>query len=221
MTDDKDTILAQAERNTQDTINTIKQLASQHNVAIAGSFLARTASQLYNRAFFIEPNSDETFYDKRHIFGIGGEDVYNAGKTEAPMLRYRGWNIKVIVCYDLRFPAWCRNNYRNNSPYDLMLVISSWPKARVHPWKTLLAARAIENISYVCGANRSGITPGGIDFASGLSALYDSKGGLCEPQTTPLASGNIYSYTLDKAALEHFRQKFPAWQDADTFILQM
>lgn len=211
-----------AERNTQDTISALKELATCHNLAISGSFLAHTASQLYNRAFFLEPNGDETFYDKRHLFRMGGEcDIYSGGKTFAPEIRYRGWNIKIVVCYDLRFPAWCRNHFEKNAPYDLMLVVANWPKARLHPWKTLLSARAIENLSYVCGINRSGIDPNGIDYASGSSGLYDFKGLTCTPQSIPISNGNILIYSLDHQALDHFRQKFPAWKDADQFSLKI
>ena len=98
---DKETAVKLAERNTQNTINTIQQFANKHNVAICGSFLANTASQLYNRAFFIEPNGDETFYDKRHLFRMGGEtETFNQGVTFAPVIRFRGWNIKIVICYD-------------------------------------------------------------------------------------------------------------------------
>ena len=80
------------------------------STAIAGSFLASTASQLYNRAFFLEPNDEEVFYDKRHLFTMSGEqNVYNQGITKSPVFRFRGMNIKLIVCYDLRFPVFCRN----------------------------------------------------------------------------------------------------------------
>lgn len=209
-----------AERNTQETMETLKKLSSTHNIAIAGSFLAHTASQLYNRAFFIEPGNDETFYDKRHLFRMGGESViYTGGKTMPPQVRFRGWNIKIAICYDLRFPAWCRNRFERDKPYDLLLVTANWPKARLHPWKTLLSARAIENLSYVCGVNRSGTDPQGIDYGAGSSGLYDFKGLACTPQAITVDGGKILLFTLDRQSLDHFRQKFPAWKDADQFTI--
>ncbi len=223
MTESRERAASLAERNTQETIGTLQRLAQSGNVAIAGSFLAHTASQLYNRAFFIEPNGDETFYDKRHLFRMGGErEIYNGGVTTAPVVRFRGWNIKIVVCYDLRFPAWCRNNFGKGDPYDMMLVVANWPKARLHPWQVLLAARAIENESYVCGVNRCGIDPHGVDYGTGSSGLYDFKGKLCDsPQPVAIERGTIMTYTLDRAALDRFREKFPAWKDADTFTLSL
>ena len=218
---DKETAAKLAERNTQDTINTIQQFANKHNVAICGSFLANTASQLYNRAFFIEPNGDETFYDKHHLFRMGGErEIYNPGVTLPPTIRFRGWNIKIIVCYDLRFPVWCRNKYDKNESYDLLITIANWPKVRVHPWHTLLAARAIENECYVCGANRSGIDPNGIDYASS-SVIYDYKGIECQTQEIKIPLGKIITHSLNRDALCQFKEKFPAWKDADNFTVSI
>lgn len=215
ITESREVAASLAERNTQDTINWLHDAAAAHSVAIAGSFLAHTASQLYNRAFFIEPGGDDTFYDKRHLFGMGGEDgIYNRGVTFAPTVRFRGWNIKLVVCYDLRFPAWCRNNFVKDT-YDLLAVVANWPHARQHPWHTLLAARAIENLSYVCGVNRSGIDPHGVDYSAGSSAMYDYKGLRCDPQAMAIGGGNVYMYILDRQALSRFREKFPAWKDAD------
>lgn len=221
ITESREKAASLAERNTQSTINWLQEVTAAHNVAITGSFLAHTASQLYNRAFFIEPNGDDTFYDKRHLFRMGGEtEIYNRGVTFAPVVRFRGWNIKLVVCYDLRFPAWCRNNFNKNA-YDLLAVVANWPRARQHPWHTLLAARAIENLSYVCGANRSGIDPYKVDYSSGSSALYDFKGMPCSTKPIAFGGGNVYSYALDRQALDNFREKFPAWMDADLTSLSL
>ena len=96
LTSEPDRAAELAERNTGDTMRLLHQLAQQYRVAICGSFLACTAAQLYNRAFFIEPNGEETFYDKKHLFTFGNEQlVFNAGHTQAPIIRFRGFNIKL------------------------------------------------------------------------------------------------------------------------------
>lgn len=204
-----------AERNTGDTIHYLKQLSQYYNVAIVGSFLASTASQLYNRAFFLEPNDDEHYYDKRHLFTMSGEqNVYNQGVTAAPIVRFRGMNIKFIVCYDLRFPVFCRNV---NNNYDVLLVVANWPKVRLNAWKTLLQARAIENECYVCGVNRCGTDPKGLEYAQGASLIIDFKGKIIgERGASPIIEAD-----LSPADLERFRTKFPAWRDADAFKLDI
>ena len=213
MTSDRDQALSLAERNTGDTMRLLHQLAQEHRVAICGSFLANTAAQLYNRAFFVEPNGEETFYDKRHLFAFGGEDkVYNAGHTAAPIVRFRGFNIKLVVCYDLRFPVFCRN-VKNN--YDILIVVANWPRSREYAWRQLLIARALENECYVIGTNRCGTDPQGVEYGEGSSIVVDFKGKvIAQRMTSPIITAD-----LSPALLAQFREKFPAWRDADEFTI--
>lgn len=206
-----------AEWNSGDTMRHLHHIAKHTGAAIAGSYIARTASRIYNRAFFIEPDGTETFYDKRHLFSMGGETAtFTPGNAQAPVVRYRGWNIKLAVCYDLRFPAWCRSS--SATPYDLLLVVANWPKARQSAWHTLLAARAIENESYVCGVNRRGIdSTDGIDYASDSSTIIDFKG---KPAETSRHE-HLQFASLSLEALRNFRDKFPAWKDADSFSIEL
>lgn len=118
------------------TVTRLKELASGHSIAIAGSFLCRVGDCVYNRGFIIEPSGEETYYDKRHLFSLSSEHkVFTPGEHLPPVVRFRGWNISLIVCYDLRFPVWCRNM---NQSYDMMLVPANWPSSRGYAWELSL-----------------------------------------------------------------------------------
>lgn len=210
---DKEYVRTLAERNTQESIDQLKRLAHEHNVSIAGSFIANSGGSLYNRAFFIEPSGDETFADKRHLFTMAGEDkVFSRGHGRMSV-RYRGWNIAMIVCYDIRFPVWCRN--RGNE-YDLLIAVANWPEVRVDAWNKLLYARAIENEAYVCGVDCQGTDPHGFKY-DGSSMALDFKGK--DITVRGCESGLLYA-TLSMDKLQAFREKFPAWKDADNFSLE-
>lgn len=209
---DKEEIRPLAEKNTGETIDLIKELASRYNMAIAGSFIADSGGSLYNRLFFIEPSGDEYFSDKKHLFTMAGEhNVFSRG-YERMKVRFRGWNISMVACYDIRFPVWCRNV---DNGYDLLIAVANWPKVRVGAWNALLPARAIENEAYVCGVNCKGTDSLGFEY-NGSSAIIDFKGksiGIPNPD-----SELIYA-TLSRDKLDSFREKFPAWKDADRFSL--
>lgn len=193
------------------TIDLLSYLSSQKNVAIATSLITEDKGELYNRAYFFEPNGDITIADKRHLFSIAGEDkIFKAGKKRLS-IRYRGWNIAMVVCYDVRFPVWCRNV---DNQYDLLIAVANWPEVRIGAWDTLIAARAIENLSYVAAANCIGEDNNGFRY-NGSSHIKDFKGNdIAVKQTdTPL----LYA-TLSKSSLENFRKKFPAFNDADKFL---
>lgn len=203
---DKENVREMAERNSGNTIELLKSLAREHNLAIAGSFIADTGGLLFNRAFFIEPTGDEYFADKRHLFTMAGEQkIFSAG-TERLKVRFRGWNISMVVCYDVRFPTWCRCH---SNEYDLLLAVANWPEARINAWNTLLPARAIENLSYVAAVNCTGTDSNGYQY-DGSSAVYDYKG-----KEIGKRSGEFIYASLSADKLATFREKFPAWKDAD------
>lgn len=194
-----------------ETIATIRRWTRSYNLAIAGSFIVREGDACYNRAFFITPQGDEWYYDKHHLFRMAGEDSHFSSGNERLILTYKGWNICLLVCYDLRFPVWSRNV---NNEYDLLLYVANWPEPRKSVWKTLLQARAIENMAYVCGVNRVGV--------DGQGVAYRGDSMVIDPRGKKLANAGkreeiTRTCTLDYQLLHDFRTRFPAWKDADSF----
>lgn len=206
-----------------ETITILKHWASEYRLALVGSYLAcdtlipssALPPAYYNRAFFLTPDGKAYFRDKRHLFRMGHEtECYTAGNDRS-IISYQGWNILLLVCYDLRFPVWSRN--RNNE-YDLLIYVANWPASRRKVWDTLLQARALENISYVCGVNRIGKDVQGIAHDGG-SAIYSPKGE--QLANVPDNTDGIATTALHLDVLQIFRQKFPAWKDADAFTLSL
>lgn len=210
--EEKDYVRNFAERNTGETIDFIKKLAHQYNVAIAGSFIADSAGSIYNRAFFVEPSGDEYFGDKHHLFTMAGEDKVFSKGPKRLLVRFRGWNIAMVICYDIRFPAWCRNI---NNEYDLLIAVANWPTVRVDAWNKLIPARAIENLAYVCAVDCKGYDKKGFEY-DGSSIAVDFKG---KDITVKVEDNDLLYATLSGEKLSAFRTKFPAWADADSFTL--
>jgi predicted amidohydrolase len=204
-----------AESNNEYSMQAVRKWAKDYGFAICGSFLACDAGKVYNRAFFITPDLTEYYYDKRHLFRMGGENLLFSAGDRQVIVPYKGWNILLIVCYDLRFPVWTRNVDR---AYDLMICPSNWPEKRNMLWELLLKTRAVENYAYSCGVNRIGEDSHGNNHI-GNSLLVDFKG-------FPIAEGGIdvetvVTGTLDKEALTLFNERFPVWKDADRFELDI
>lgn len=195
------------------TVATLKGWALKYKLAIVGSFIAKEGEMYFNRAFFITPEGESFFYDKRHLFRMAGEDKHFTPGNKRVIIRYKGWNICLQVCYDLRFPVWSRNV---GNEYDVLIYVANWPKARRVAWISLLQARAIENVAYVCGVNRVGVDGKGFVY-SGDSMIISPKGKkLADVGKRDAATRTC---TLSKSDLESFRQKFPVWKDADRFVL--
>jgi len=201
-----------AETNEGTTVQTIHSWAKEYQLAVYGSFLAKDDSnRIFNRGFFIDPDGNEWFYDKRHLFRMGMEQKRFVAGNHRLTVPYKGWNIRLIICYDLRFPVWIRN--RKNE-YDVLVCSANWPAVRTNVWQTLLVARALENQCYVCGVNRIGEDGQQIKH-QGESVLIDFKGN--RMLESVLNEESVITGILRKSPLDDFRKKFPAWMDADEF----
>ncbi len=210
------TVESLAEDNDGKTVRTLKRWAQFFGFAIAGSFLATNGKgYFYNRAFFIEPHGDATYYDKRHLFPLSKENrTYTPGSTLSPIVHFRGWNIKLIVCFDLRFPVWCRNE--PGKLFDIMLVPSNWPHSREFQYKTLLSARAIENQIFTVGANCTGEDKFGT-YPPGQSGIYDNLG-VAVHETRK--NGHLYAI-MNRQTLIEGRNRFPAYEAADVYTIDL
>lgn len=210
-----------AEPITGRTIMTLRQWAAEYQLAIVGSYIACEADSAtgqhpsyYNRAFFLTPEGDAHYYNKHHLFRMGHETEHFTAGSGRPVISYRGWNILLLVCYDLRFPVWSCNV---NNEYDLLIYVANWPVPRRKVWDILLQARALENISYVCGVNRVG-TDGNQQSYNGGSVIYSPKGELLA--SLPDNEEGTATANIELSALREFRKKFPAWKDADSFSIE-
>ena len=195
------------------TVRILKELAADFQLALCGSFICSERSNYYNRSFFITPEGEEFYYDKRHLFRMGNEAEYFSSGNNKLIISYRGWNICLLVCYDLRFPVWSRNV---NNEYDLLIYVASWPQARRLAWDTLLCARALENMCYVCGVNRIGVDGNKLIYNGG-SVVFSAKGEVLA--SVPDGEEGIETVSLSLISLQQLRDKFPVWKDADAFRL--
>ena len=205
---------ALAETIDDNTILRLKEWSQKYKVAICGSFIARDGEQFYNRAFCIT-STNQYFYDKRHLFRMGREpEAFSSGKKRI-VFELNGFNICLLVCYDLRFPVWARNV---GNEYDLLIYMANWPTARAKVWDTLLTARALENMCYVCGVNRIGEDGNRLKHSGG-SKLVDARGE--NILSLPLNQVQVGTVSISKRELQEFRAKFPVWKDADEFDIKL
>lgn len=195
----------------------LRERARELDAAVTGSVQLRVGEGVHNRLLFVTPGGEVRHYDKRHLFRYADEHKRYAAGRDRLIVEWKGWKICPLVCYDLRFPVFSRNGHdpQRGFDYDLVLFVANWPAARAHAWRTLLRARAIENLSYCLGVNRVGVDGNQLPY-SGDSAVLDYLG---QTMADLGAQEQTVTVTLDPAALAAFRKKFPAWMDADAFSL--
>lgn len=195
----------------QESLEFLKKMAREKNAAFCGSAPVEDFRKFYNRMYFVQPDFQVEFYDKRHLFSFSGEDkVYTPGK-ERVIVNYKGFRILLQVCYDLRFPVFARNN----DDYDVILYAANWPEKRVGAWGHLLKARAIENLSFVFGLNRIGTDGNNLFYQESSHCFFADGKEISQKQ------GNIVSAQLDAEELKSFRNHFQFLNDRDAFSIEL
>ena len=147
-----------SEKTDGPTIGWMKHISIKYNTVITGTILLQTNDHYANTLIWMCPDGNYSYYEKRHVFSMGGEHEKITPGKEKLVIELMGWKIRPMICYDLRFPVWSKNTYDSNNgfEYDIAIYVANWPEVRNYPWKTLLLARAIENQSFIIGANRVG-----------------------------------------------------------------
>ena len=186
----------------------MKKMAKEKNAVVTGSVIIETDDKTVNRCLWVFPNGEIEKYDKRHLYTMGKEHLHYSPGNEKLVVEYKGWRFCPLICYDLRFPAWSRNQEN----YDVLIYMANWPAPRHHVWKNLLVSRAIENQSYCFGVNRIGTDGTGIKY-SGDSASISPKG-----FATFLGEDeSIKTFEISYSELHNFRKSFPLLEDKDDF----
>jgi omega-amidase len=195
------------------SVSWMQKIAQEKQTALCGSLVISENGAFYNRLVFVHPTGALETYNKRHSFTLVGEDkVYTAG-AEKINIAYKGWKICPLICYDLRFPVWARNT----DNYDLLIFMANWPIARIKAWDTLLKARAIENMSYVIGINRTGTDANNYSY-SGNSLVIDYLGE--ELSSLQKNEIGVVGATLKKDKQDRVRKKLGFLNDMDSFNIE-
>ncbi len=201
------------------TLEWMAALSQKTGSVIAGSLLIEHSGSHTNTMIWMRPDGSWEQYAKRHVFSMAGEHEVISKGTEQMIIELNGWRIMPMICYDLRFPVWSKNRLAEDRTYnyDLLFYIANWPGIRAYPWKQLLIARAIENLSYTIGLNRVGRDPNGI-YYSGDSMIIDFKGKVIEQGEE--GKERALTAELSCKQLSEFRKKFNVGADWDEFELK-
>jgi len=216
-----------AEKMDGTTVQWMKKITAAKNIILTGSVIIEEDGNYFNRLIWMLPDGQYGYYDKRHLFAFAGEDQHYTAGTKRLIASVKGWKINLQVCYDLRFPVWSRQSLFSHlskengigpaePEYDILIYIANWPERRIHAWKTLLQARAIENQSYVIGVNRTGDDGNQIHY-TGESMVVDALG---DTLYTKAHEEDIFTIVLHKEKLDEIRNKLPFLKDADRFFIE-
>jgi predicted amidohydrolase len=142
-------------------VQRLTELAAEHDTTVvAGMFeVAEDPSRPYNTLAVVDASGLRASYRKIHLydsFGYRESDRLSAGPLEPVLVEVGGVSVGLMTCYDLRFPELARELVRRGA--QLLVVPSAWVAgpAKVHHWRTLAVARAIENTVFLAAVGQPG-----------------------------------------------------------------
>lgn len=184
-------------------ITWLKQKSKKYHCVSIASLIIRENNQFFNRMVAVFPNGELEFYDKQHLFSMAGEDKVFTSGEKSKVIEYKGWRIKLQVCFDLRFPEGARNKIDSSGKpeYDLLIYNANWPKRRIAHWDILLPARAVENQCFVLAVNRVGTDGNDIEY-DGHSQLVDGWGKILQRVDN---TEELFTQTIKRESLDELR----------------
>lgn len=180
----------------------MQNTAKKHGILLCGSVAIKEAQEIFNRFYACFPDGQLAHYDKRRLFSISREaQLFQPGHKRV-VLSFAGWRILPQICFDLRFPELARSA----NDYDLLIYVASFPASRAFAWTSLLRARAIENLAYLVGVNRTGNNSKGTH--------YQGDSVILGPDGTILAAANPNATQWIETSISYekllrFRKRFP------------
>jgi len=202
-----------AETMDDKTVSWMKEISQNKDCAIAGTLMIKEGEKVFNRLVWISKSGIIYTYDKHHLFSLIKEERYISKGESRLIVEEYGWRICPLICYDLRFPVFSRNDV----DYDLLIYLANWPVKRIEAWDTLLKARSIENQCYTVGVNRVGKDGNKILF-NGHSKVFDAFGKKLLSNTENIEEVLQIKISLDDLKLKRRQMNF--LQDRDNFTLQ-
>ncbi|MEZ4918959.1 MAG: amidohydrolase [Saprospiraceae bacterium] len=197
------------------TVSWMRGQAAHLNAVVCGSFICSEHGNYYNRFVWMQPDGEAYTYDKRHLFSLAEEHRFFTAGSKRLVVDWKGFRVCPMICYDLRFPVWARQEKGN--PYDLLLYVANWPRPRAHHWRAMLHARAIENQCYVAGVNIVGSDGNKISYQGDSSIIGFGGEMLCQMSETP----GVFTTQLSLESLKNYRTQLAFLADADDFEIKL
>ena len=186
----------------------LTEQARTHGVWVCGSVPERQPGhdRPSNCLVLAGPEGTVHRYSKIHPFSYSGEDEHYDAGDKLVTVTVEGVRLSLFVCYDLRFTDEFWAVARDT---DCYIIPANWPEKRRTHWRTLLRARAIENLAFVVGANRVG-SGGGVDYA-GDSAIIGPFGE--ELADGADAGETVLTAEIDPDVVAATRKRYPFIED--------
>ncbi len=190
-----------------ETTGAIASICRQYNIAIAYGFAEKTSDNYYNCVQLIDASGQiVAAYRKSHLWGDLDQTLFTQGDSLSPVVNIKGWNVGLLICYDVEFPENVRALALSGA--ELILV----PTGLMQPYRDVaervVPVRAYENQLYIAYCNYCG--------AEG-DIIYEGRSCISGPDGADLDRAGktpaLLTATLNKESIAECRAALPYHRD--------
>lgn len=183
------------------------QLAKKFNLYIVFGVVLNNNPLPLNCAVIIAPDGTILAnYAKIHPFSFANEELHYSNGTSISYSKINDEVFGLTICYDLRFPE----IFQAISQHAGVIInIANWPESRIAHWYALIKARAIENLSFVIGVNRTRTDGKGVHYIRS-STIVNPNGDELQPIHS-LEDMDVFDINLKQ--IEEYRKTYPFKRD--------
>ena len=149
----------------------IKKMSEKYDMYILVGTITKEQNKYYNSARLISPGKTTENYHKRALWGWD-KDNFTIGNKEG-IFAIDGIKIGVRICFEVRYPEYFRELYRENTVLNIILfydVADSDDIERYALIKSHIRTRAVENVTYTMSVNS--IRP----YQTAPTGIFDKSG---------------------------------------------
>lgn len=201
-------------RDHEKVIDRIAGMAKKHRIWINGSTIAmnKDGSASNTSILFDSGGTVAGRYRKAHLFSAISEEKHLKPGDSLCVADTPWGRIALAVCYDIRFPELFRAYAMKGA--EIVLSPSAFPYPKLHHWKALTRARAIENQLFFVGVNQAGsedLGPDGKKEYLGDSVIIDPWGDVLAEARE--AREELITAEIDMAKVAEVRSKMAVLKD--------
>ena len=154
-------------------LEALQTLAAERGLYLIVGTVLREGSRYYNSAVILRPDGRREVYGKRALWGWD-RDNFSAGRDPG-VVEADGLRVGVRICFEVRFPEYFRELYRQGTDLDLILfydVANREDRDRYSLIEGHIRTRAVENVCPILTCNTCS------PFQTAPTALADRSGKL-------------------------------------------
>ena len=183
----------------EQALGELQDAADRNGIHVLVGTVARYQEHVYNRAYFLSPGEPAQQYGKRALYGW--DSVNFMPGSGNGVFEIDGVRIGVRICFEVRFPEFFRELYRERTDLNIVLFYDTSAENDLHRYELLkshLLTRAVENVTPVLSVNSIGQAGVPATYQTAPTCMIDASGNVLAESERNVEGMLVYDFSKRK-----------------------